>query len=138
MKTYNPKLVAVSFANIPLTGFGDTFISAERNSDAFSVVVGADGEVSRVQSADRSGKVTITLKQTSLSNDLLSAYALADELTGLSVGSLLVKDIAGTTLLSAQEAWISKMPAVEMGKDGAEREWVIECAHLIINVGGNA
>lgn len=136
-KTYNPKLVSVSFAGFPLSGFGDTYISAERNTDAFTVVVGADGESSRVASADRSGKVTITLKQTSLSNDVLSALAVTDELSGLGTGALFIKDIGGTTLVEAQEAWIVKIPNVELGKDGAEREWVLECGQLNILVGGN-
>jgi len=136
-KTFNPKLVSVSFAGYQLSGFGDTFISAERNTDAFTLVKGADGETSRVASADRSGKVTITLKQSSLSNDILSGLAALDELSGLGTGSLLIKDIAGTTLLEAQEAWISKLPSVTMGKEGSEREWVIECGELLMLVGGN-
>lgn len=136
-KTYNPAKVAVSFAGFPLSGFGDTFISAERNEDAFAVVIGADGEASRVANANKSGRVTITLKQTSLSNDVLSNLAVADELGNLSTGALMVKDVSGTTVLLAQEAWIVKRPTVEFGKEGSDREWILETGNLEIFSGGN-
>ena len=47
-------------------------------------------------------------------------------------------DIDGTLLRGdiAAEAWIRKLPAVEAGVEHSNREWVIDCATLQLNVGG--
>jgi hypothetical protein len=136
-KTYNPKNHAVTVMGYPMSGFGDTFISVAYNADAFTTVIGADGEVSRVQSSDMSGEITLTLKQTSASNDVLSDLAIADRLLGLTTGPVFIKDIGGTTVVMASEAWIKKMPDLELGKDGSEREWVLSCGNIQMFVGGN-
>lgn len=136
-RTYNPFLVNFSFTGIPITGFApDTFITVERNEDAFTLVVGAGGEAARSQSRNRSGTVTLTLLATSQSNDVLSAIANADEQTGIGVGTAFVKEINGTTLVSAQSAWIKKMPNVERGAEVSNVEWVLECEALDTFIGG--
>lgn len=137
MKTYDPKNIIVTFDGILLTGFADgTFLTAERNTDAYTLVIGAGGEGARARSRDKSGIVTLTLIATALGNDLLSAVAAADELGAAGVGPLLVKDLFGTTLIAAQNGWIKKVPKVEFGKEVGSREWVIECEQLEIFAGG--
>ncbi len=137
--TYDPAQVVVTFLGNILTGFGpDTFLTVERESDAFSDEVGADGEVARARSRDRRGTVTLTLLQSSLSNDVLSAAAAADELGGLGVGPLLIKDLTGATLVAAESAWVRKIANVEYGKEITAREWMIRCADMTVLVGGIA
>ena len=126
-KTYAPKHVQVIvFGNI-LSGFAPgTYINAEREVDAFAKEVGADGEVARVQSANKSGEITLTLMQTSDSNNILSNLAVADELNRSSIGPIIIKDSLGTTVLFSGEGWIRKLPAVEMSDELTPREWIFD------------
>lgn len=138
-KTYSPKKVAITVAGVIITGYADgSFVSVERASDTFTKVVGADGEVGRVHSADRSGAITLTLQQTSESNDVLSALQIADELTLTGKFPVTVKDNNGTSLYIAGEAWIVKPVDAEYSGDMSTREWRIECAVLEAFAGGNS
>lgn len=135
---YDPGQVVVNFKGIDLVAVMDgTFVNAERAEDAFSMQVGAGGDVTRVRSRNRSGAVTVTLQAASPANDLLSAVALDDELFGTGTGPLLVKDLFGNTLIDADTAWIRKLPAVEFADDASGREWVFDCAELSMFVGGS-
>ena len=136
-KDYDPAGIQMIFAGNPITGYAaGTFVNAERTNDTYQTVAGADGEAARAKSNDRSGTVTFTLMQTSAANDLLSALALADELTGDGVGPLLIKDLNGTTLVQAETAWVQKPANVEFGQEMSEREWVIATGFLQIFPGG--
>lgn len=139
MQTFDPKLVVLTFMGVPITGYADdTFINAERDEDAFNKNVGAQGDVARVKTNNKSGSVTIVLQQTSLSNDFLSGIAAVDENLGTGVGPLMGKDIGGTTVMFSAAAWIRKLPATPMSKELQTREWIIDCGKLELNVGGNA
>lgn len=135
--TYDPGRVILIWNGIPISGFADgTFIEAERSEDAFKLTVGADGTGARTRSRNKSGSVSITLLQSAAVNDSLSAQALLDELTGGGAGSLLIKDLLGTTLVEADSSWIRKLPKVDFGKDLGERQWVFDCEKLSMLAGG--
>lgn len=137
-KTYNPKKIQLAVGSHIVTGFADgTFVQVDRTADQFQVVVGADGEAARSASADKSGTVTITLMQTSASNDFLSNALTTDEDTNLNTMPLLMKDISGRTVVQAAEGWIKKYATVELGKEIVSREWVYETGELLITEGGN-
>jgi hypothetical protein len=139
MRTYDPLKIVCVFAGILIKGYADgTFLQAERDEDAFSLVIGAGGEGTRVRNRNRAGKVTFTLKASDPTNDALTAVQKADELLGTGVAPLLVKDLGGTTLISSANSFIAKPPAVEFGKELGTREWVIVCEALDIQAGGNA
>jgi hypothetical protein len=138
VKSYDPAKVTITFAGIIVEGYADgTFITAARNNPSFSLKVGSSGEGARAKSNDRSGIVTLTLQQSSASNDLLSAQAALDEASGDGIGSLLIKDLSGTTLCSAETAWIQKPADVEYAKEISDRQWVLETDILNIFAGGN-
>lgn len=137
-KTYSPKKVQVIVNGVPLTGFADgSFVEVEMSADAFTMVIGADGEGARAASADQSGTVTVRLLQTSAGNDVLSALLTADRLTQLGTFSLIVKDVSGTSLVLAQQAWVKKMANITFDKEIQAREWVIESDLLNVFAGGN-
>ena len=120
-----------------MTGFGDnTYIKLERNEQAFNLKVGVTGEATRAKNNNRSGKVTITLMQSSSSNDDLSSFAAADELTNTGAVPVLIKDGSGTTVASAVTAWVQKYPSTEFQKEATTREWVMETDELLMFVGG--
>lgn len=135
--TYDPSDVVVTFGSI-ISGFADgTFVKISRNEDAMTLTVGADGLGARARNNNKSGTITITLMQTSQSNEILSGLAIDDELTASGVLPVLVKDKNGQTLAMGASGWIKKIPDVEFSKDIATREWVIEVEKLNLFVAGN-
>lgn len=137
-KTYDPGLVIVTFGSTIITGYADgTFVKASRNEDAFKTYVGADGTPARSRSRNRSGSIEITLSQTSPSNDALSASVLADELLGTGVSPCSIRDLNGTTLVVAPEAWVRKPADIEEGKEIGPRTWTIDTGRMEMLVGGN-
>lgn len=143
LKNYDPAEVTMVFGPVTIRGYADgTFINAERNSESFTLKVGADGEATRSKSNDRSGRVTFTLEQSSDSNALLSAIMIQDEQTNSGVYPLLIKDnsgpAVGKTLLAAPAAYIEKPPGVEYAKESGTREWAIVAGNLEVFVGGHA
>jgi len=139
VRTYDPKAVSISANGIPIGGFADgTFVEIERSEDMFTKVVGADGETSRSKTNDRSGMITITLAQTSLSNDILSGLAYLDEVSNTGVFPVLVKDNEGNAIFFSEQAWIKKVAPASFSKGIENREWVIECADLDPFPGGTS
>lgn len=131
VKTYSPKKVAVTVGTINISGYADgTFVKLERATDAFSKKVGADGEVCRVQSADQSGMVTITLMATSESNAYLTSLVTGDEISQNGVVPITVKELIGNSIYIANNAWVKKNPDAEFGDDLSNVEWVFECEQL--------
>lgn len=128
MKPYDPDQVTTSFALIPLKGFADgTFINVSRITEAFTSVVGSDGEVARSKSNDNRRRIELTLLQTSDSNDVLSALHTADleAPNGAGVAPFTIKD-GGRFLLVAPVAWIVQSPDEEFGREATGRTWVFE------------
>ena len=136
--TYDPSQVTVTFTGANIHGFIDgSFIKAERDESAFFLQIGADGEFARAKNKNKAGKVTVTLQQTSVSNDTFAAAAKLDELGNGGYGALIIKDLNGTTLLNAQTAWVDKIAPLELGKELGQREWVLRTGYIDIFVGGN-
>lgn len=139
VKTYDAKYVIVIFNGVPITGFADgTFISVAPSSDLYTKVVGADGNVSRSRSNDDTAEVTITLAQTSLSNDFLTTQMLLDKTLNAGKGSLQIKDLLGTSLHFFLSAWVKSKPNTEYAKDLTDRVWVFDTGQADIEtIGGN-
>lgn len=136
--TYDPKQVSVIVGGKIIHGWADgTFINVERNEQAFAMKVGVDGEGSRAKSNNKSGKITITLMQTSASNDDLSAFAAADELSNSGAVPFFMKDNSGRSLVTALTCWAQKYPNSEFAKEVGTRTWVFESDDIEIFVGGN-
>lgn len=138
MRTYSPKKVQVIVGNHVCTGLAKgSFVVVEKKEDDFTTEVGSDGEGARTQSADESGSVTITLMQTSASNDVLSGLRDADKASGAAVFPLMIKDGSGRTIVTAAEAWIRKVPNSDFSDQKTDRPWIIDSAILIHKLGGN-
>lgn len=139
VKTYDPALIVGQWGGIIFSGYQDgEFIKASRDEDTFKKYVGTDGEVSRVRSRNKTGTVTLTLAQTSMANDEIAAQAEEDELTGLIVAPLTIKDLSGATLFFSPDAWVKKPAEVAYGKEIGPREWVFDCGSVEVFVGGSA
>ena len=135
---FDPGAVIVSFAGIALYGFAPgTLVSVARNTDTFSLQVGPKGDGTRVRSRDASAKVSAFLMGGSTCNDLLSARAQLDELTGLGYGALLIKYVNGTTICSAANAWLVRPSDLSYDDDPTPREWMIEAHDMKMSIGGS-
>lgn len=137
---YSPGDQTLTFAGHTIRGFAaGTYVALEFDSPAFTKYVGAGGEVSRAKSMDKSGKVTITLAQTSKSNEVLSALAKLDRASsgGAGIAPFLWRDRGGTSQYQAPEAWIAEQPKPEAGDAISTRVWVIEFASMDPDHGGN-
>jgi len=136
--TYDPKNFRAIVGGNILQGFADgTFIKAERNDPAFNLKVGVDGEGTRSKSNNKSGKITITLMQSSSSNDDLSTLAAKDEASNSGVVPFFGEDGSGRSLFTALTCWVQKYPDSEFAKEVSTRTWVLETDDLEIFIGGN-
>ena len=109
-----------------------------RNENTWNTVVGADGYVTRGKTNNYSGQVTITLKQSSPSNDVLSGFIALDELTNSGIVPVLIKDLSGNSTYFSGQGWVQQWANSTFGKDIADREWIITLAALDLFVGSNA
>lgn len=138
VRTYDPKNVVIAIGGVPMSGFADgTFLEIVRDEQAFTKVVGADGYTSRVKSNNRGGTLTLTLLETSPSNDILSGIAALDELSNAGVVPILVKDMSGNSVYFSATGWIQKLPDSAFGKEVNNRAWVLDLADVDIFVGSN-
>ena len=138
VRTYDPKSVVITVGGVPMSGFADgTFLEITRDDVAFTKVVGADGTTTRVKSNNTGGSMTITLKQSSPSNDVLSAFAQADELTNTGVVPILVKDLSGNSIYFSATGWIQKYPDSVFANEINNRAWVLDLADVDMFVGSN-
>lgn len=140
LRHYDPDQISLLVAGIPIKGFADgEFLTLEMEADAFSDVVGSDGEVTRSKTNDNRATATIKLMQSSDSNDLLSALYNTDlkAPNGAGVGAFLVRDRSGRSLYAATACWIMKAPDISLDRTATAREWVIRIANLERFDGGN-
>lgn len=138
VRTYDPKLVIVTFGTIIAGGYAEgTFITITQNGNSFEKTRGADGGVDRVNKNASDYSATLVLKRTSLTNDLFSAIAIADKAANAGKYPLTVKDLNGTSLFFAEQAWIAKEPDPEDGDTIANREWRFDTGIAAQFIGGN-
>jgi len=136
LTTYDPKEVKIAWNGIDLSDAlaPDTFITITRMEDGFAPTVGSSGTVARTRNADRMGQIDLTLMQNAPANSLLAAAALADEQAGAEVLSVItITDPSGSVdIVIATDAWIRKIPDVELAADYGTRTWNFDCAELAL------
>lgn len=131
MGFYSPAHVSATFASAILTGFSpDDMIKVELDNDTFELEVGAQGDAVRVQNLNESATITVTLLQTSPSNQVLSDAWTLDKGSGLYVKPFMLKDALGGTLVLAPNCWVQKPPGASFGKSHTPREWVLRTERL--------
>lgn len=127
LKTYSAKEVLIALGSHAVTGYADdSFVTIEPNGDGIMKKVGCDGEVARAISPDGTYKVKVALLQTSLTNSFLQEKYELDRKTGDGTFPVLIKDLKGGMIFSADCAWIVKPPSRTFGKDTNNREWEID------------
>lgn len=136
--SYDPKSVIIVIGGVPISGYADgTFLEITADTQQFTKIVGADGYTTRVKSNNYGGVMTLTLSQTSPSNDVLSGILALDRVSNAGVVPILIKDMSGTTVIFAATGWIQQFPDVSFGNEINNRAWVFDLADIDILIGGN-
>jgi hypothetical protein len=134
-RIYDPKKVTVVIGGHVLSGFADDEFIRVTFPDAGSKVVGADGEVTFNRSADETAELTIRLKQSSPSNDVLSTLVRVSRATNIPISPVLIKG-NGSTLVASPHAWLIGKPEVVLGKEVKDYEWRFALADTEVFHGG--
>ena len=136
-KTYDSKKLIVAWGGIVVRGTAPgVFINIDHNEDTWTLAVGSDGEGARSRSNNNSGRVTITMLQTSLTNQQFSQQHFIDRQTGAAIYPLLVKNVLGLDLYQAATAWLVKPATATFGNEIENREWILESDNLEMFSGG--
>lgn len=137
LKTFDPNQLSVVVGTAPILGFAeDTMISIETEDPQYNDNTDIHGNVTRYKVNRNTAKVTITLTESSTSNDLLSNFAEADRISDAGVFPIMIKDPNGTSLFSSTAAYIDQIPNVEFGAEAKTREWSIKATNISNFVGG--
>ena len=136
INTYSPKDVILSIGGYQLTGWQS--INITRSAKSFQVIRGIRGKNTRVSNKDTSATITISLLQTSQSNDVLSTILIADEENSTARIALTLKDKSGSSVFSSNDAFITGFPVTPFSGQFEYRNWEIFCGSTTTyNVGGN-
>ena len=133
IKTYNPKEVLMSFGTHVPSGYAeDSFITVDPNGDGMTKKVGCDGEIVRSISPDDTYIVKVSFLQTSDTNSFLQERFNQDQKTGDGMFPILIKDLKGGLVFSADAAWVSKPASRGFGKEASNREWELHTGSAVI------
>lgn len=141
MRKYAPDDVAIVVGTQAVYGLhSGSFVEAERSVETSALDVGSDGEVTMVISPNQSGKVKITLQQSSPLNDFFTSLFLALQQKNLAVAvvPITINDKNGTTTVSAKQAVIEKVSKVTYADKPEGREWTFLVGYLDIQPGGES
>jgi len=128
VKTYDPRLLQIALGNHVVSGAADgDFLTIEPHGDGVDKQVGAYGEVVRSIDPDETVTITIGLQYSAETLKYCGDMYDRDRAThGEGMFPILIKDLKGTTVCSAGEAWVTNKPDQTYGKTASDREIVIE------------
>lgn len=136
-KVYDPHQLSVVFGVTPINGFAeDTMISIDVEEPQYNATTDIHGNVTRFRVNRNMAKITITLTQSSPSNDVLSSYVEADRINNSGIFAVMIKDPNGTTLFSSTDAYVEQVPSTSFGNDNKDREWIIRATSINNFIGG--
>lgn len=116
----------------------DSIVNIEWTTPRYSLYTGADNTGTRVYNASNSATLTLSLQQTSASNDVLSLLFANDGVDSSGVFSIQVKDSSGRSVYFSDDAYVSTRPNAGFSNSMMTRDWVIDAFNLQEYTGGNA
>lgn len=122
------------------SGYTDgEFLNVAPARPIFESVEGTDGSISWSATNSRLLKIKLVLAQTSGSNAFLSSLTLKDQNkpNGAGIGSFIVEDLQGTTLLLCSRSRITNWPDFTLNRTSQPRSWAFEAVWDTYVVGGN-
>ena len=145
--TYSPEevhfIISLPAADIVhmVSGYMDgTFINVSREVPLSSLYVGADNSGARTLRTNRSATITLSLHQSSGSNDVLTQLYLNDQdaKDNTWLFNVLIKDSSGRSLYQGRQSFIGQLPDSGFSTEISQRDWVIQVRDLEQKIGGNA
>ncbi|MFG6334511.1 MAG: DUF3277 family protein [Lachnospiraceae bacterium] len=133
--TYNCSKVKIALGTHAVTGYAeDSFVVIEPLDGGVTSKAGCDGEI--VRSVDPNERVTvkITLLQSSPTHKFLLNKYKQDKKDGGGAFPILINDLTGKEKVSADSAWVAKLPSKTNGKDSQNKEWVLETGQAAMNL----
>lgn len=136
----------ITLAGVPLSfGAGQSqdadgeFFTAYQE-EWFDQVEGSDGTVVRSNSYGIRGDMTLSILRTSPTNAYLSGLLAGDLASGggEGIGSLVVEDLQGTTLIICRRTWIVRPPDEDLDEFATIRHWQFQGLYSDWFVGGDA
>lgn len=122
------------------SGFSeDSIVQIERNAETFTMYTGADNYSTRIFNANNSAKITLSVQQSSATNDVLTRIYQNDVNTRDTSGlfSITVKDNSGRSTFFSDDAYIGVVPNSNFSNSMQTRDWVIHAPNLQSLIGGN-
>lgn len=118
----------------------DSIVNIERNAETFTMYTGADNTSTRIYNANKSATLTMSLQQTSASNDILSQLYNNDAASRNSSGlfTISVTDASGRSRYFSDDAYIGVVPNSPFANSMQVRDWVIHAHNMESHIGGNA
>lgn len=137
--TYNPKMLVIVYGSREVDGFAeDDMVKIKPLGEGTQIYSGADGSVGRSMDPNQTYEVTIALATTSKTNDYFSNVYNLDRSTGRGILPLTIKDLSGTTVFQANQAWITNFPEHKRGRKIEAQEWVFHTGQVANPmIGGN-
>lgn len=133
--TYNCSKVKIALGSHAVTGYAeDSFVVVEPLDNGVTAKAGCDGEI--VRSVDPNDRVTvkITLLQSSPTHRFLLNKYKQDKKDGAGTFPILINDLTGKEKVSADMAWVTKLPAKTNGKESQNKEWVLETGQAVTDL----
>ncbi len=121
-----------------ITGYPDgTIVSIKKDASPFVTTRTLDGEVARTYRNDQTYTMSLSITQSSPSNDILMKFYELDSFIQNALFPVFIKDLKGTTLFMSGESWIKELPPITISNGMDVRTWEIQCLNSVINIGGN-
>ena len=145
LRQYNQQKVVGSWApagvaviDITDGSVSDEFFSTARNAPRWAHESDGMGNATRVKGNDRGASFTVTLSASSPTNEALTRAAEADDITETVVGPMLLRDLNGQTVITANNAYLEGIPdRAYQGNARGTVAWVFHCSDMTRHIGGH-
>lgn len=118
----------------------DSIVSIEFPDETWTETESPDAVTTRTHRKTTTYRATISLDQTSRSNDVLSGIARFDEqdLTGIQgIFTCTITDKSGRSYIYSSQSFVKKPQTQEFGSSVSSREWMIVLASSESHIGGS-
>lgn len=144
LSSYSPYDVSVIITRGNLshtvTGFAeDSFITVAQAMARWDLYTGGDNTNTRIHKNNTSATISLSLQQTSASNDIMTLLHKSDVASRDSSGlfTVFIRDNSGRSFFHAEQAYIAVVPSATFGTTMQTREWEIHAVVVDTYLGGN-
>lgn len=138
MPTFDASKYKLTFGAIAIEARADAGIVVARDEPVFTKVSDSSGKATRSKSNNKGGTITFNVLQTDTTNELLSAWLLADEEANSGVVPTTITNMSTGESVTAPNSWLRGWPEFTVGKEAGVLTWIIECETVLPFIKGSA